>query len=63
MRNVFPARLNNCHDDESSSASLFIIITKCDENQPDAAETDRGRSFDCDRVYQTLSLIEKLECV
>ena len=36
---------------------------KCNENQPDAAETDRGRSFDCDRVHQTLSLIEKLECV
>ena len=36
---------------------------KCNENQPDAAETDRGCGFDCDRVHQTLSLIEKLECV
>ena len=31
---------------------------KCNENQPDAAETDRGCGFDCDRVHQTLSLIE-----
>ena len=36
---------------------------KCNEKQPDAAETDRGCGFDCDRVHQTLSLIEKLECV
>ena len=32
---------------------------KCNEKQPDAAETDRGCGFDCDRVHQTLSLIEK----
>ena len=48
--------------------NLFCVIiynnyemrTKINQN---AAETDRGRSFDCDRVHQTLSLIEKLECV
>ena len=32
---------------------------KCNEKQPDAAETYRGCGFDCDRVHQTLSLIEK----
>lgn len=32
---------------------------KCNEKQPDDAETDRGCGFDCDRVHQTLSLIEK----
>lgn len=32
--------------------------SKMQRKQPDAAETDRGCGFDCDRVHQTLSLIE-----
>ena len=49
----------------ASGTTPYVIggLQKCNENQPDAAETDRGCGFDCDRVHQTLSLIEKLECV